>query len=271
MAEDDSTIYGLPKGTIEWTSDFTAERDTNNKWTGGESFTCNLADVTLLIPAKGSPCQHPGFTFLQCNTVKVANIEGNLALVSIGYSGYLNEDDGDGDEEGEGNISYTYELGITTSEEPLESHYRYKDVPLDEKNIIANVKSGTYVLKTLSTPYEFIEKSSVEGNKKYVIESDLGKELVDFISAGLTDYLVAGQIWRATFTSDKLPEAAILNAVGKITSAINAPTLSEGRNWLFLGCNVTNTDGLFTITYEWRLSGLGGWVEEIYTLNPPTP
>lgn len=250
------TIYGLKSG-IEWNSDFSASRDEKGKWTGGESFTCKLTDATRLIPAIGAPCQHPGWSFMLLSSVKVANLEGGLASVECSYGGFQ-----DGENPDEEEPSYTYELSISVGEDPIETHFRYKDVPAAELAIIQNLKAG----KLTETDEDYIYKNGTDHEQGQIFEitSERGRELASKIQRGIESYLQPAQIWRASFVSKNLPPASILNAVGKITSAPGAPTVSDDRNWLFLGASVTETDKIFSISYEYQLSGPGGWDTELY-------
>jgi hypothetical protein len=252
-----STIKGLK--SFEWNSDYTASRDEKEKWTGSESFTCKLNDVTKLVPSTGTACQLQGWSFMKVSGVKITNIEGDLAQVTCEYGGFQDGDDPDDTSK----VKYTYELGIVTNEEPIESHPNYKDVDDEELVIIQNVKSGKYQL-VAGEEYKYTNISDAGDDEEYEITSTEGRELIDFISKGVESYLAPSQIWRATFTSKKLPSASILNSVGKVTSAEGAPTISSGRNWLFLGCNVSEENKIYTISYEWMLSGAGGWSDELY-------
>jgi hypothetical protein len=255
-----STIFGLPSGQVEWNADFTATRDDKGKWTGSESFTCRLSNATALIPSNGTPCQLPGWSFMLVSSVHVANLEGDLVQVTCTYGGF--QEDAGADEENPS--SATYELGIVTNEEPIESHFRYKDVPDEDLAIIQNVKSGKYE-EISDTPFSYQNIANKDDTSTYTIESDRGQELVTFLTTGVETYLYPAQIWRTTFTSKKLPTATILNKVGKITTAKGAPAVSDDRNWLFLGCNVTEQDKVYTVSHEWQLSGKGGWDEDLYS------
>lgn len=256
----DPTIYGVQVGDFTWNPDFSATKNDKSMWSGSESFTCRLEDVSTLLPANNTPCTLDGWEFLLFTGCTVNNIEGGLATVTCSYGGT----EEDASDFGDINDSATYEMGITTSEEPIESHNRYKDVDPGELQIIQNLKNGS-VKQVKDTPYNFIPTSDHEKAEKFVITSDLGKELCDKIQRGIESYLNAVQIWRVSFVSNTMPSAAILNAVGKITSAVGAPALAGGRNWLFIGCNMNQKDRVYNVSYEWQLSDDGGWDADLYT------
>jgi hypothetical protein len=204
-----------------------------------------------------------------CSSIDVENIEGDLALVIVKYGGFQegqeSSNDGDEDEFNDEDLDkYTFELGITIAEEPIETLYKYKDVSIGELTVIQNLKAGR-IKPIEGIAYKYINSSDDEEAKRFEITSDLGKELVNFITKGQETFLFPGQIWRATYTSKKTPSANILNSVGKIRNAIGAPAVSNSRNWLFIGCNVIEDTKIYTITLEWQLSGEGGWDELIYS------
>lgn len=245
-------------------SDFTATRDEKGQWKGSESFICRVEDILTLIPPQYDPCTFPGFTFLLCDSVKVDNWEGNLMMVTINYAG--NSVSGDFDFDAADPTKLQYELAISLSEENLWEHPNYTDgnVPQAEMELIIDVHDKTLKRKTPGL-YVFID---VNGNE-FTITTDPGKELVDFITRGTDSYLKAEQVWRCHFTDNNLPDADILNAVGKITSAKGAPVIADNRNWLFNGAQVQQNGKVFDITYEWILSDRGGWIDKIYRNNPP--
>jgi len=257
-----ATIMGIQSGFIKWNPDFQASEDDKGKITASESFTCRLSDVTQLLPVSGSTCQHPGWTLLKYNGFNVENIEGDLAKVNVSYIGYRGED-GDFDFDNEEIVNgYSTELGITTGEEPIETNYRFKDISTAEKKTIQKVKNGQ-LEEDPGTPYSYRPPGDPSATPE-TISSDLGKELVDLILKGITSFLQPGQIWRVTYTSKNKPSSAILNKVGKITSAKGAPSVSESRNWLFIGCSVSESARIYTITLEWQLSGPGGFITNLY-------
>lgn len=257
----DPTILGIQTGSFIWNPDFSATQDEKSKWIGSETFTCRLEEVTSLLPVNGAACQLDGWGFMLFTGCKVENIEGGLATVTCNYAG-TQEDTFEFEDLDD---SKTYEMGITTSQEPIMAHPKYKDVAAGEKQILQNVLNGS--LKQVSgSQYDFIPMSDHDKTEKFTITSDLGKELCEKIQKGLDGYLQAGQIWRVSFVTNTMPSTNILNAVGKITSAVGAPTVANDRNWLFIGCNMNQKDRVFNVSYEWQLSGDGGWDEDLYSL-----
>lgn len=263
----DATIKGLPIGQPKWTNDFKAQRDDKNTWTGSESFFCRIESIASLIPGKNAPCSHPGFSFLKVNSVEVNNYEGNIYQVTVGYKGRPYEEAEYADHPADD--SYTTELAIVTQEEPIESHPKYKlestSLTPAESVIIRNFKSGKLVpVGEGADAYKFYSIDGAKKGKTFEVTSEHGKEILDFYAKNIESYLTSYQTWRITFTSKDLPTANILNYVGFITTAKGAPAIADNRDWLFMGCNVSQSGEVYTITYEWRLSGIGGWEPKIY-------
>ena len=257
------TKYGKqPLGGVSWQSDFQASRDDKNGWKGSESFKCTIEESYRLIPFEGSPCKFPGYEFMSCSGVDVENDEGGNMRITVKYSGVT---ENGGDDPVTSTANKTYSISITNGEEDLITHFRYKDLIAEEKKIITNYSTGKY-LSLSGTPYKFQDGGDHVETAGFEVTSVLGKELVDYIGKGVTRYLLPATIWRASYTSKKAPSSTILNAVGKITSATGAPTLSNGRNWLFNGITTEQDGKVFKNTLEWQMSGPGGWDAKIYEL-----
>jgi hypothetical protein len=254
-----SNGFGIPQGGPYLGNDFVVSRDNKGKWTGQDTYTGKFSTIQSTIPNIGSSCTRPGWGFLLVESFRIDNIHADLCTVSVQYNGSntFEYDDATPDQ-------FTYELAITSSEEPIETHPKYRkitSVPAAEQEIIGNVKLG--MLKRVSpTEYNF---QDIHDNKIYTITTALGKELVDFILKGVLTYLHARQTWRERYQDDKLPSAARLNKVGKIDNPKGAPAVSNGRNWMFAGINSSQDGKTFTIVSEWELSGDGGWYTELYT------
>jgi len=295
-----ATVIGsvAPTRSLEWNPDFTATRDEKNMWTGSESFTCKLDEVSYMLPSTGAPCELPGWSFLKTSSITITNIEGTLCSVGVKYGGFNSESEtaslssqslasdsltstsltgnalsSDSLSSGEqpnpdptNNDKETaiYDLSISVSQEPIESHIKFLRVSMADRQVIADVKNGK--LKELKgTPYAYKDSSDHGDATVFKIVSGLGQQLMDYINKGILNYEVPNQIWRKTYTDNKLPNAATLNAVGKITTASNAPAVSSNRSWLFMGCTVSQDAQTYTITLEWKLSGPGGWDIYLYT------
>lgn len=250
--------HGLQRGQIQWSDDFSASLNNKGKWEATISFSCHRGDVTRLMPKRGSACLEEGFTFLGFDSATISHEGGGICRVTCKYGG------------GENNAEFTFEgqdsgeraeLAISTSEEPIESHSRYVSLSEEDKLNIQHLKAGR--LKATSVPGEYIRKDSGSGGAKIVFEG-LAEELAEKISKGISSYLAANQIWRVTYTSRKKPSATLLNGVGKINNPAGAPMPSGGRNWLFVGAQVNEVGNGYEYTLEYRLSGPGGWDEDLY-------
>lgn len=258
------TVHGLNRGTIRWADDFKADEDEQGIITATQSFHCYLDEFFTVSPKKGSPCQEPGWEILLLKKLSVSNAKGGVGKVECTYGG-VNENDFDfGDEDN----PRTFSLGISVSEEPIETHVRYKDIPVKEKELIQNIKEGRY-REAEGEANKYIKNGDSANGAKFALVDEMAIELAGKLKKGIDSYVVPNQIWRTSFISKTNVSAAKLNAVGKITTAPGAPTVSDDRDWLFIGASVDQVGDLFNITYEWRLSGPGGWDAEIYSIPAP--
>lgn len=255
------TIRGLSPGTLKWQPDFQATHDASeDSWSATVSFICNLADVVTLRPQKGAGCLEPGFAFLTYTGCTVENISGGLGRITCKYSGGESQDFEFGFDDDGG--KYRTELAISTSEEPVESHFRYKDVTAEDRIKIAHLKAGR--MKPTATPNEYVLKEGSEHGKKFTFTEERAAELAEKIAKGITSYLACNQCWRVQYTTKNKIRASILNKVGKIANAKGAPSISEDRDWLFMGASVQEQGDIYSVSLEWRLSGPGGWDAELY-------
>lgn len=261
---DPATIHGLDSGGYTWNPDFQAKLDSKGKWTGKESYTCRLNDVTRLLPKIGAKCTLTGWTFLTMTEVEVNNIEGDLAQVTISYSSY--QEGGDFQFNDSNLNNYVYDLQIQTNEEPIQTFYKfYKDNPIssDEWSIIRKFINGTVQTVSGGDGYTF-ETVGGEPSEVGSVSSDAGKKLVDYLAKGVESYYLPRQIWRVTYTTTSRPTASLLNDVGKIKTPKGSPNISTYRNWLFNGLSIQENDKVFTVTEEYILSDLGKWDSYLY-------
>jgi len=260
-----TTIRGIQRGRLVWQPDFQAELSSEGKWSGSLSFICHGEDAVTLMPAKGASCPEVGFSFMGLDSVSVATLEGGLKQVTCKYAaGGESGDFGFDDPTTTGRS----ELAISVSEEPLETNSRYKEVSEEDLYKIQDLKSGRYkVLPPVEgEPTKYVQRVDGEGVKEISFSEELAAELASKITRGFTTYLQANQIYRLTVVSNSEVSAAKLNKVGKITSAPGAPEVGGSRNWLFMGVTSTNEGNrAFTHTFEWRLSDVSGWDEDIYS------
>lgn len=200
---------------------------------------------------------------MKYDSCSVANFSGGLMTVTCKYAaggetGEFNFDD-------ESSTGRT-EMAISVSEEPIETHSRYASLSDEDRLKIQELKAGRYkaLPAEVGQPTKYIQKVDGEGVKEITFADELAAELAGKITKGFTSYLEPNQIYRVTVVSNNEVSAAKLNKVGKITSAPGAPEVGGGRNWLFMGVNSTEEGGAFTHTYEFRLSGPGGFDADIY-------
>lgn len=282
MAENGATIFGLPKLSITWNPDFKATKDYKNKWSGSESFTLNADDVIRFIPTINSPCQHEGFSFMKVSSVDISNNEGNTYVITCNYGGVTTSDDLSGSEDitentlsslsslssSEVTNQYTFAensassgLGITTSEEPIEKHYKFRGISDYEMMVIQNIKSGTFTRVELESYTYKNSSDKTIGGETYKVETEMGIKLLEYVLKGVESYYSPRQVFTKSYTSANLPD---VGRVGKISSA---PGVTGGgpTDWLYNGVNAQRHGGVYEITKEFIKSGQGGWDEFLYS------
>lgn len=254
-------------------NDFEVSLDNKGKYSATDSFTAPFANASTLVPKLGAPCQRSGWTFLLCEGWRIEPQHGGACKIIVQYTGSSNSENTWNAETADAS-RFTYELSVTTSEEPLETHYRYRpkskggDIEDNELELISDIKTGLYTRNSKNQDSENYNKfSKVDGSDTQEVKSDRGKELVNYLLQGVVGYLHARQIWRVRWTEQsKMPAGKLLDKVGKIASPEpkGAPNVTDGRNWLFLGLNVAQEGKIFTYVAEYELSGRGGWDENFY-------
>jgi len=261
-----STIKNLNRNDFIWNPTFNAKIDSKGKWTGSESFTCRMKDVTRILPTLGSACQMEGFGFLLASDVSIQNIEGDLAEVTIGYGGFQDNNF----TFNENNLNnYTYDLQIQSSEDNIKSFVDFTEtgaVTNEEKILINNFDIGAFVQIPVSeggNGYKLCAAGDSTYSSVGEVTSVEAKKLMDYIANGVLNYYNPKQVWRVSYTTRSRPSGSDLNDVGKIGDPRGAPSVTD-RDWLFLGLSVSENEKIFTITEEWLLSGRGGWDAKLY-------
>lgn len=264
----DATIYGL-SNKLEWQNDFTATRTNVDVWQASESFKCNKKDIATLIPPNKSACTLDGWKWLLVEGVEVTNDSGDIFSCKVSYKGCgvpltLDSSGGDGVAPDDGR-SATYSLTISTSEEPIETHHKFKDISEKDLKIIQAYKNGE--LKAVeNSPNDYTPKSDdFKANKKTLSDDPAANKLMEFIKKNIFSYLRPRQTWTYSYSSRHMPGAAGFNSIGKISSPIGpVPAIDSDRNWLYMGCRVSYTGTVFEISHDWELSGKGGWDTYLY-------
>lgn len=258
-------------------NEFRVTQKGDGSYEATDSYTAPYSSVqTILRNLIGSDHTREGWTFLRVESWTVEPNRSDLCKLVVNLSSNSNE--GEFDDDTATAEDYTYELAITTSEDPIESHFRYREGQMsrDEHDTVQYVKLGSYKYnKTQSTDEDFVF-DNVNGNEASQgdprhITSGPGRELVTYVMRGVLTYLRARQIWREKWVDDKLPAAKILNKVGHIKPAKGLPTLSDDRDTLLVGLNCTQNGKRFDTVAEYEVSGRGGWDVKIYGQNTPPP
>lgn len=206
--------YGLSTGTYRWEMLVTAS-------------------PTLGTPVASS---HP----LNSNLVlerSTLGVEDGIAFAEGEYAGIIGSDP-----------TPVYELDVSSSEEPIESHPSFADFATDANGATYDKTSGEFVGFTKRPLYD-------PANPNY--------EVTNAAWVGVRSYLNAGAVWREIRISKT--NSVSISDVGHIASpAGTPPSPGSGRTWLYAGASMQQRGNVYTIRREWRLSGLRGWNPTIY-------
>ena len=207
--------------------------------TGGVVFQCRRADWQTNRPALDAA--HPFANWLTCEKVST-ELQPGFAQFTCEYAGV------------NGTTAPVYELEVGTSQEPIETH---KDIvtsiggkPSDALNG-AVFRDGEGNLTKNDALGIFDRFLLVVGGARNPL-------------AGVSSYLDPGQVtWTATYCTTTRPSS--LAGVGHIGTPVGgAPTLGDGRNWLYVSLNYEKRGLCYTVKKSWRASARGGWRTEIY-------
>jgi len=235
----------IQPGVLYPQPDYTLSVDREGKWTATQVFLCHRNSIAALMPRPGTA--HPEVSFISVDTATAKVTEGDLAEITCNYAGAEAKTD---EEEA---ASMTYAMGLSLSEEPLLSHYRYRNLPDAEVEALKGIAGGK-------------DKDDAGAAYKDQITSVLGKEALKKIMRGQTSYYSPKVAWRTSVTRDTGVKNTDLNKIGEIDTPLGpAPALATGRNWLLNGVNQTQEGGSFKIEREWLASDRGGWDADIYT------
>lgn len=171
---------------------------------------------------------HPVWTYLECDKVQVSH-NGTHWEARADFFGVT------------GAPAPIYELDMSLSEEPIETHPDFFMVLGGSVNL----------------PYNgaiFDEDGTFKG---FVKDGD-NDEFV-----GVRSYLSPGAVWRKVYVSKTKPSD--MSLLGKIDVPEGSPpTVSSGRNWLYSSLSWEQRGLTYQIRKEWRLSGRQGWNISIY-------
>ena len=235
----------IQPGVLYPQPDYTLSVDREGKWTATQVFLCHRNSIAALMPRPGTP--HPEVSFISVDTATAKVMEGDPAEITCNYAGapdMTNEEEA---------AAATYSMGLSLSEEPLLSHYRYRNLSDAEVEALKNIASGK-------------DKDDSGTAYKDQVTSTLGKEALKKIMRGQISYYSPKVAWRESITRNSGVRNTDLNKIGEIdTPSGPAPALATSRNWLLNGVNQTQEGRSFRVEREWLASDRGGWDSDIYS------
>jgi hypothetical protein len=239
------THVSIQPGKLYPQPGYTVQVDKEGKWTATQIFLCHRNSAAALMPRPGT--RHPEIGFIKVVTGTITFGEGDLAEITCQYAGAEPTPE-DGDEK----ANAVYTMGLSLSEEPLLSHFRYKDLSTRERDAMKLLMSGK-------------DKDDQGANLRDRVTSELGLEALSKIDRGQTSYYSPRVTWRESWVRDKPATAAELNDIGNIATPTGpAPELAGERNWLKNGLTQTQEGNSYRLENEWLASDRGGWDADTY-------
>lgn len=160
---------------------------------------------------------------------------------------------GEGDVSFEDDAALEVELDTSMSQDPIKSHPNFD---------------------TLKTKYgwdagkeEFAETLPDASGSSTALSSSKKKARRNPLH-GVDSYLVAGAVFRITYTS-RNASADTLEGIGTVVerppgwNLLGIP-LPKGRNWLKLAPKIARRGNASRVVVEWMLSGPNGWIRDVY-------
>lgn len=238
------TSKNIERGIAYWQEDFKASQSEDGIWTGSQSFICFFDQAFQLVPVKGFSC--PSASFLKFSRADVERDHADKARVTCYFSGATNQEI-----PGPDNFDRE-EYSVSLSEEPIETHPRYRDLTEQEQLAIQDLKNGR--LKFVSTGEDTGYYTLVMEDKesKRITFTGAALELATKIQNGVTSYLDPKKIRRRTYGRNSPLDDS--EDVGKI----------DDDGYLYVGYNQVKTGEGYEIVKEYQGPGRGGWDEDLY-------
>lgn len=152
----------------------------------------------------------------------------------------------------------TFELDITMTEEPIETHPSFEQL---------KVKYGWNAQKRQFAETQPTNTANQGTGLSGPAASTAGKSPL----YGTDSYLAFGCVFRKTYVRASIP-GTVLSGVGAITAAppgiqnFRLPNIN-GRNWLKIAPHIRRRGACVEITEQWMLSGPYGWVPDVYNAS----
>jgi hypothetical protein len=195
--------------------------------------------------------EHPNFPNLLIKGRKGGGENGDIVFIECEYEGPIGDLD-----PGNPNPPPEYNTDISLSSEPIETHPRYASgefilAPNDLRVVQLWIDAlGDSALNATSS----IPSGWTAG------QQDLAKKKLK----GITNYLRPGIVYSINYVGSSVSSSKV-NGVGKIvTSPSGAPSLTDGKSWLFVGYGWTRRGNAFAIAEKYQASGPGGWDVDLY-------
>ena len=207
------------------------------------TYKCSVTSGNAVVPAYLTP--HPWEPKLKCYESDLDREPGGIVRITSIYKGVLADNPKD---------LAQVEFSRTVTEAPVETHPIFA-LPRDNPPVTAQDLAQ-------------IELALQNCDDNFTSDKDIVKKLYEKKRRGIESYLRPGAIYKTTYCSDSIPDAALLAKAGKIVTPDSpCPAAPSGQQYLCMGITWTKQAGVVTISEEYQLSGPGGWDPDLYPNN----
>lgn len=227
--------------------------DSSNKVTGSITYNDDFEGWLSRLPALKSA--HPTIPALYLKKIKGTRADASIVKVVLSYATNDPAAEVPGkDHEDEARIIRRYAMEPSTGEEPLLTHYLFKDVSDAEKNALLELMASSKTADDFTTALT-------------VVTSVAGLLAVSKIRLGRDAYYNPGLVWSERFISTDLADLELSKILTTTAQPPGGcPAGGATRDWLYLsGPANPLEDGLsWDIEKRWMLSLKGKWDPDFY-------
>lgn len=229
--------------------DQTVEQAADGSGVARLSYKCPWEKLNDFLPEPLQP--HPVFPTLLLYTFTIAREPGDIGRYDCVFYGVLAKDP---------MALAQYDVSVSTSSEPVETHPRFAYPP----------ETPPVTPAQLSAIELALQNNLSEPNPSAVPNPSAAYTLWLKKRRGIDSYLRVGTTFRKTYVAI-VPPVDQYGLIGKIVDLndANAPTPPKGQNYIATGVSWRKQAGVVTVTEESLLSGLGGWDTDLYDYTIP--
>lgn len=213
------------------------------------------------------------FSFLTIQGKEISYEEGELAKLTVRYTGQPSAQYSESEAELSDESLPTYRLDGRLTELSLSKHPKWSTMSLDEQRALGGMLHGLYFATAGFTAVGHIQDDGaivLARNESgvpvtWAVDST-PYEFCKRIALGQTTYMVPAITWTEVAQGNIGMNTAQLNLLGNISTPRGGPPNPSGsRNWMLTSASQEQRGELYQTTIEWTLSEREGWDAFLYT------